>query len=311
MKPRRIILAGGGGFLGRLLIQAFAERGDEVVLLTRRPGASYSPARALYWDGRTLGDWAVALEGADAVINLAGKNVNCRYTPAALTEINASRVDSVRVLADAIKLCRRPPAVWVQSGSLAVYGDAKDRPCDENAPAGQGIPAEVCVNWERAFAGAATPDTRQVLLRISFVLGRSGGALPFLETLVRCFLGGPVAGGSQYISWIHEEDMVRLFLRAVDDASMSGTYNATGPEPATNATFMRELRSVLHRPWSPPLPAWAVRIGCWLMRTEPVLSLTGRRGIPRRLQDEGFAFNHPRLPEALNHLYTLHPQPIA
>ncbi len=312
MKPKRIILAGGSGFLGRLLAKKLAARGDEVILLTRRPGADYSPARAVYWDGRTLGPWAAELEGADAVVNLAGKNVSCRYTPEALREINASRVDSVHVVGDAIRRCAKPPAVWVQTGSLAIYGDPGDRECDEAAPAGEGIPAETCLRWERAFAASPTPATRRVWLRISFVLGRSGGALRLLEMLTRLFLGGSVGNGKQYISWIHEQDMMRLFLRAIEEPGMSGIYNATGPEPVTNAEFMRELRRTLHRPWSLPTPAWAVPIGCWLMRTEPVLALTGRRGVPARLQQEGFTFDHPHLSEALISLYqpvTPHPKP--
>ncbi|KAB2637816.1 MAG: TIGR01777 family protein [Verrucomicrobia bacterium] len=303
MKPKRIIIAGGSGFLGRLLAKALAARGDEVVVLTRRPGTNYGAARAVFWDGRTLGPWSAELDGAHAVVNMAGKNVSCRYTTEALREINASRVDSVHVIGDAIRRCARPPAVWVQTGSLAIYGDAGDRECDENAPAGEGIPADTCRRWEQAFADAPTPDTRRVWLRISFVLGRSGGALRLLEALTRWYLGGSVGNGKQYISWIHEEDMVRLFLRAIDDPSLTGVYNATGPEPVTNAEFMRELRRVLHRPWSPPTPAWAVPIGCWFMRTEPVLALTGRRGIPKRLAADGFNFRFPRLPDALAHLY--------
>ena len=303
MKPKRIIIAGGSGFLGRLLAKALADRGDEVVILTRRPGADYAPARAVYWDGRTLGPWAAELEEADAVVNMAGKNVSCRYTPEALREINASRVDSVTVVGEAIRRCKQPPAVWVQTGSLAIYGDAGDRVCDEDAPAGEGIPVDTCLRWERAFADSPTPGTRRVWLRISFVLGRSGGALRFLEALTRWYLGGSVGKGTQYISWIHELDMVRLFLRAIDEPGMTGVYNATGPQPVTNAEFMRELRRTLHRPWSPPTPAWAVPIGCWFMRTEPVLALTGRRAIPQRLVGEGFDFQFPGLPEALAHLY--------
>ena len=308
MKPKRIILAGGSGFLGRLLARHLVERGDHVTLLTRHAGQRVPGVEEFHWDGQALGPWARTLEGADAVINLAGKNVNCRYTPAALAEINASRVDSVRVIGQAIAQCKEPPKAWIQTGSLAIYGDAGDRICEEDAPPGTGIPVDTCLRWEKAFEESPTPATRRVWLRISFVLGRSGGALRFLELLTRWFLGGTVGNGRQYISWVHEDDMIRLFLRAIDDAAMQGVYNATGPEPVTNAEFMRQMRRVLHRPWSPPTPAWAVPIGCWLMRTEPVLPLTGRRGVPRRLLDEGFSFQHPDLAGALNHLYH-HPKP--
>ena len=312
MNAKRIVIAGGTGFLGRLLARTLVERGDEVIILTRHPEADVSPARAVAWDGRTVGLWAAELEGADAVVNMTGKNVNCRYTEAALHEINASRVDSVHVIGDAIRRCTNPPAVWVQTGSLAIYGNAGDRLCGEDAPPGEGVPAETCLRWERAFEESPTHWTRRVWLRISFVLGRSGGALTFLERLTRWGLGGTVGGGRQYISWIHEEDMIRLFLRAIDEPGMSGVYNATGPEPVTNAGFMRELRHALRRPWSPPTPAWAVPIGCWLMGTEPVLALTGRRGSAEKLLREGFTFRFPHLPEALASLYhpaTKNPEP--
>lgn len=303
MKTKRIILAGGSGFLGRLLAARLVERGDHVTLLTRHAGRRLPGVEEYHWDGRTPGPWTRTLEGADAVVNLAGKNVNCRYTPDAVAEINASRVDSVRVIGQAIAQCQNPPKVWVQTGSLAVYGDAGDQICHEDAPAGTGIPADTCLRWERAFAECPTPRTRRVWLRISFVLGRSGGALRTLESLTRWFLGGSVGSGRQYISWIHQEDMLRLFLRCIDDPATQGCYNATGPQPVTNAVFMREMRRVLNRPWSPPTPAWAVPLGCWFLRTEPVLALTGRRALPRRLLDEGFSFEHPGLPGALNHLY--------
>lgn len=303
MNSKRIILAGGSGFLGRLLARRLVERSDHVTLLTRSAGQRIPGVEEFYWDGKTLGPWAQTFEGADAVINLAGKNVNCRYTPTALAEINSSRVDSVRVVAAAINQCKTPPKAWIQTGSLAIYGDAGDRICDETAPPGQGIPVDTCLRWEQAFDESPTPATRRVWLRISFVLGRSGGALTFLEFLTRWFMGGSVASGRQYISWLHEEDMLRIFLRAIDEPAMQGVYNATGPAPETNAAFMRQLRRVLHRPWSPPTPAWAVAIGCWFLRTEPILALTGRRAMPRRLLDEGFAFQYPDLHGALNHLY--------
>jgi uncharacterized protein (TIGR01777 family) len=303
MSKRRIILAGGSGFLGRALAERLVASGDEVIVLTRHPDATRQGYREVYWDGRTLGPWADAFEGAHAVVNFAGKNVNCRYTPEALAEINASRVDSVKVVAEAIRRCARPPLAWVQTGSMAIYGDAGDRLCDEDAPPGEGIPVDTCLRWEKAFEESPTPGVRRTWLRISFVLGRSAGALRFLEVLTKCFLGGTVGSGRQYISWIHEEDMIRVFLRAIDDASMQGVYNVAAPNAVPNATLMGELRRVLRRPWCPPTPAWLMPLGCWLFRTEPVLALTGRRGVPARLLAEGFRFTYPELPGALDHLY--------
>ena len=289
--------------MGISLARHLTDAGYEVFILTRHPLPAGVPARELIWDGKTLGPWAKEVDGAVAVVNLTGRNVNCRYTTQALAEINESRVDSVKVVGQAIRDCRFPPQVWVQAGSLAIYGDAGDRECDENAPHGEGIPVDTCLKWEAAFNAETTPHTRKVLYRISFVLGHGGGALRMLTRLTKCFLGGAIGSGRQYISWLHVEDMNRLWRRAIEDESMSGVYNATSPHAVTNAVFMRELRRALHRPWSPPLPAFLVPIGCLFLRTEPVLALTGRRGIPARLSEAGFAFCHTGLPAALHDLF--------
>ena len=306
MNRGKVIIAGGNGFLGTSLARHLSSEGYEVFILARRPLPADVPARYVAWDGRTLGPWAVELEGATAVVNLTGKNVNCRYTTAALAEINESRVDSVKVIGEAIRACRFPPAAWVQAGSLAIYGDAGERICDESTPYGEGIPVDTCLKWETAFDNEKTPHTRKVIYRISFVLGNGGGALRMLTGLTKCFLGGAIGNGRQYISWLHVEDMNRLWLRAIEDDRMSGVYNVTAPTAVTNAAFMSELRRTLHRPWSPPLPAFLVPIGCFFLRTEPVLALTGRRGIPARLTHEGFEFRHTQLTEALHDLFARH-----
>lgn len=303
MKTGRIILAGGNGFLGKSLAQVLAARGCEVVVLTRQPRSQGGLAREVFWDGRQPGPWTESLDGAEAVINLAGRSVNCRYNEANRREINASRVDSVRVLGESIRRCAHPPRVWIQCSSLALYGDTGDRWCDEGAPEGQGFPAETCRLWEAAFNQSPTPGVRRVLLRIGFVLGKEGGALQTMGRLARLGLGGSAGSGRQYISWIHLADMNNIFASALDREDLSGVFNVATPEPVTNAEFMRELRRALRRPWSPPVPAWAVRMGCWLMRTEACLALTGRRCVPERLLRHGFSFRRPRLKDALGDLY--------
>jgi uncharacterized protein (TIGR01777 family) len=303
MNRKKIIIAGGNGFLGVSLARFLAEREYDVVILCRRPLASDIPARGVLWDGKTVGAWVAELEGAAAIVNLTGKNVNCRYTPANLREINESREHSVRVVGAAIRACTTPPSAWVQAGSLAIYGDAGDRVCVETSPPGDGIPVDTCLRWESAFAAEETPRTRKVMFRISFVLGMNGGALRMLAGLTRAFLGGAIGSGRQYISWIHENDMNRVWLRAIEDPALSGIFNATSPHAVTNAEFMRELRRVLRRPWSPPLPSFLVPIGCWLLGTEPVLALTGRRGVPARLREAGFEFLHPDLGPALEGIF--------
>lgn len=308
MDNNRIILAGGSGFLGRALSRHLLAKGYEVVVLTRRVEPGKPPHRSgvtlVHWDGKTVGEWAQCLDGARAVVNFAGKNVDCRYTPENLREIDESRVDSVKAVGRAIAACEQPPGVLVQAATLAIYGDAGDRVCDENAPLGEGIPPTTAKKWEAAFDATPTPGTRRVLLRISFALDKNEGAMRRLCTVTRWFLGGPVGSGRQYISWIHVEDLCRLFVWAIENEHVQGLYNATATEPVTNAEFMRQLRRAMRRPWSPRTPTWLVRAGCVLLRTESVLALTGRRGVPARLLREGFEFQHPRLAEALSSLLT-------
>ncbi len=299
---RRIILAGGSGFLGRAMTPELICRGYEVVILTRSPQRHTGLGRAVQWDGRIGGAWETELDGAAGVINLTGKSVNCRYTPANRREIIQSRINSVKALASAIGKCDAPPPVWVQSASLAIYGDAGDAMLDESSPEGEGFSSDVCRAWEGAFDAANVPATRKVTLRIGFALGRGGGALGTLSALTRWFLGGTVGSGRQYISWIHLADLNAMFGLAVDDRDMAGIFNATGPNPVTNALFMRQLRRSLHRPWSPPVPTPLVCLGARLMGTEAELALKGRRCVPRRMLERGFEFKYPELREALEDL---------
>lgn len=303
MNTRRVILAGGSGFLGHALANALTDQGYEVTVLTRSPSSQPGPIQQIKWDGKTLGDWAKCLEGARAVVNLTGKSVNCRYTPENRLEIIQSRVDSVTVVDEAILQCAQPPQALIQAGSLAIYGDAQDRWCDETTPPGQGFPAETCLLWEQAFHAARTPGTRRVVLRIGFALGKDGGALGVLAKLTKWFLGGTVGNGRQYISWIHGSDLNQMFLSSIEREDIEGAFNATGPAPVPNAEFMQELRRALGRPWSPPAPVWAVKVGSRLMSTESSLALTGRRCVPRRFTEKGFEFTFPQLDEALADLF--------
>jgi uncharacterized protein (TIGR01777 family) len=277
--------------------------GYEVVVLSRRAEHARADWTYVQWDGRTVGEWARYLEGAEAVVNLAGKNVNCRYNAANRHEIRQSRIDAVRAVGEAITGCATPPRVLIQSSTTAMYVQTDDALLDESATPGQGFSPETAVMWEQAFDSVATPRTRRVLLRISFVLGRSGGALQTLERLTRWFMGGRVGSGRQWISWIHVRDLCRIVRFAIEREDVHGLFHATSPNPVSNAEFMRELRRALHRPWSPPVPKLAVYFGCWVMRTEAELALRGRRCVPRRLMDHGFGFDFPNLPMALADLY--------
>jgi len=264
----------------------------------RKDGVDY-----LQWDGKTVGNWSRALEGAEAVVNLAGKNINCRHSPENRREIIRSRVDSVRVLGEAIAKCAAPPTVFAQASGVGYYGDTGDHLADEDAPPGNDFPAEVCRQWEGVFDALDFLATRKVVLRLGVVLGRDGGALPVLDKLTRWFLGGAAGSGRQFISWIHLADLIQMFVSAIERPRLIGVFNGTAPGAVTNGEFMRELRRALHRPWSPPAPAPLVRAGAWLMGSEGDLALLSSRCQPRRFLEHGFQFQFPTLREAFANLY--------
>jgi uncharacterized protein (TIGR01777 family) len=302
MRPKRIVIAGGSGFIGRALARELLARNCEVVVLTRTPHERTDGGVEMEWSGAHIGEWIKYLDGAEAVINLAGKNINCPHTPENLRELVESRVNSVRAIALSFPHVKNPPRVWVQAGATGFYGDQKEKICDENSRNGKDSLADVCRQWEYAFNSAVLPKTRKVLLRTGFVLGRDGGALPVLARLTKWFLGGTAGGGGQFISWIHIADLARMFVAAIEQEDLSGTFNAVAPNPATNKDFMRELRRALHRPWSPPAPEWAVKLGARWMKTEPSLALAGCRVAPGRFLETGFRFQFPDLRSALENL---------
>lgn len=300
---KRVVLAGGSGFLGNAVAGPLLARNYEVIVLTRSPRKRDDGVKEIAWDGRTLGIWVQYLEDAHAVVNLTGRSVNCCHTPENLREIIESRVNSVNAIASAIHNLARPPRVWIQAGSLAFYGDLADEWCEEGTPSGEGKMVETCRLWETAFQTVPLPNTRRVLLRIGLVLARDGGALSVLGKLTRWLLGGAAGSGRQYVSWIHLADMNQMFVDAIERNDLVGVFNATSPNPLTNAELMAGLRRALHRPWCPPAPIWAVRFGSWLMKTDPSLALTGRRCRPMRFLRLGFKFQFPELRKALADIY--------
>jgi uncharacterized protein (TIGR01777 family) len=300
---KRIILAGGSGFIGQTLAPVLLANGYNIAVLGRGAPHTKGGVDYLQWDGRTPGDWATAIDGAEAIVNLTGKNINCRHTPENRREIIRSRVDSVRVLGETIAACSNPPKVFVQTSGVGFYGDTGHNVADEHAALGSDFTAEVCRQWEGAFDALDLPATRKVTLRLGVVLGRQGGALPVLEKLTRLFLGGAVGSGRQFISWIHLSDVLRMFAACIEQPELTGVYNATAPAPVTNSEFMGELRRALHRPWSPPVPAPLARVGAWLMGSDGYLALLSSRCIPRRFLEHGFQFQFPTLRDAFADLY--------
>jgi uncharacterized protein len=299
----RVVIAGGSGFLGLNLARYLAHLGCQIVILSRHAPAPDSRWTHARWDARTLGGWVEHLEGAAALVNLAGRSVDCVKTPAHCDEILRSRVESTLVLGAALRQLHKLPPVWVQMGTAHRYGDPAAVWCDESSSFGYGLAPFVARAWEAAFEESAPAGIRRVVLRTSFVLGRSGGALHRLATLARFGLGGAVGTGRQGISWIHELDMNRLFARAIADDRMSGAYLSTSPNPVSNAEFMRALRRAMRVPFGLPTTSWMVHLGAAVLRTDPELALYGRYCHSTRLREEGFEFEFTDIDTALADLY--------
>lgn len=303
----KIFIAGGSGFLGISLATHLAALGNEVVIASRRPPSASGAWRHVVWDGRTVGEWRHELDGAAALVNLAGRSVDCVKSPDHCDEILRSRVEATLALGTALRDVDRPPPAWVQMSTAHIYGDPPSLVCDEHSPLGVGLAPTVGRAWEEAFKLGVLPDQRAVILRTSFVLGRDrgagGGALTTLARLARYGLGGRIGSGRQGISWIHETDLNRLFGRALFDETMHGTYVASSPQPVSQLEFARAVRRAVGMPIGLPTPEWLVRLGArWVMRTDPELAIYGRYVVSRRLAEARFEFQFPSVDAALSDL---------
>jgi len=297
----RVAIIGGSGFIGMNLARHLSDKGYLVTIVSRSRPADGAWS-FVEWDGRTLGDWTGAIDGAHAVVNLAGRTVDCIKTPLHCDQILRSRVESTRVLGDAINAAKIKPSVWVQMSTAHIYGDS-ELICDEQAAFGYGLAPTVGIAWECAHNERCPDQVRSVILRTTFVLGNSGAALKKLKLVTRLGLGGTISTGNQGMSWIHELDMSRIIERAIADESMAGAYIASSPNPVSNRSFMRSLRKACKMPIGLPAAAWMIKIGAkFILRTDPDLAIYGRYCVPQRLIDEGFEFTHPDLDAALSDL---------
>ncbi len=289
--------------MGRKLREHLRDEGHTVWLLVRRPDLD-APEKQVVWDAKTGGAWIDRLEGVDAVINLCGRSVNCRYGARNRAEIYASRLDPTRALAEAIAGLAKPPAVWLNASSATIYRHALDRPMDEaTGELGSGFSVDVCQKWEAALFEPALAATRRVALRTAMVMGREpGGALHAYTDLVRKGLGGPMAGGRQFVSWIHEADFGRAVSFLLDRGDFSGPVNLASPNPLTNAEFLAAIRKTMAKGMALPLPRWALEIGAFFKQTETELILKSRRVVPGRLVAAGFTFDFGAWPDAVRDL---------
>jgi uncharacterized protein (TIGR01777 family) len=297
---KKVILAGGSGYIGSVLADFYSKKAVEIVLLTRGKSSLNGNIRSVHWNGKDVDNWAAELEEADLLVNLTGKNVNCRYNETNKAEILSSRLDATAALGKAIRKLFSPPKLWIQSASATIYRHSEDRPMDEyTGEIGTGFSVDVCNAWEKMFWEQDTPHTRKVLLRIGIVLGKSDSALPRMLRLTQFGLGGKQGSGQQYMSWIHEDDVASAIQWIYDNNDIQGTFNCTSPRPLTNADFMRTLRDVCKVPFGIPTPAWLLGIGAWLIGTETELVLKSRWVIPKKLLDAGHVFKFPDLHDAL------------
>jgi uncharacterized protein (TIGR01777 family) len=305
---KKIVLAGGTGTMGLILQTHFAAAGHEVVVLTRRPAIRQHPtARMVAWDGRTRGPWWKELEGATALINLAGRSVDCRYTPENRAAILHSRLASTHALGEAIAAIGHPPPVWINLSSATVYRHAEDRPMDEDTgELGHDFSPQVVRSWEGEFFRHAREGVRQVAVRCAMVFSRHGGAFPRFAQLMRWGLGGRHGSGRQYVSWVHEADVARFFRWAIDRQEVQGIINLSSPEPVRETELLHAMRQRI-RPWvALPSPRWMLELGALILRTETELVLKSRRVVPTKAQALGFRFAHPQLATALDDLLPAH-----
>ncbi|WP_100372043.1 TIGR01777 family oxidoreductase [Bacillus sp. FJAT-45037] len=291
---KRIVLAGGTGFIGTYFSEKFNKQGFDVKVISRQP-------EHISWEDTP--SMTEALDGADLLINLAGKSVNCRYNDANKQAIMESRTKTTIQLGKAIQACTTPPKLWINSSTATIYRHAEDRPMTEEAgEIGSGFSVDVATSWEDTFFACDVPETRQVALRIAIVLGPDGGVMTPYKNLVKFGLGGVQGSGEQMFSWIHIEDLYQIVLFLKERDELTGVFNCSAPDVVSNKVLMSKVRAAMKVPIGLPAPKWMLEVGSIFLRTETELVLKSRWVIPERLENEGFTFKYPTLDECLNNL---------
>ncbi len=296
---QKIIIAGGSGFLGQSLEDFFVKRGDEVFILSRKPKAN----NHIYWDGHNLGEWVNDLEQSDVLINLSGKCVDCRYNEKNKAAILSSRINSTNVLNEAILTMKAPPKVWINASSATIYVHAETQLMTEsNGVIGDDFSMGICKQWEAAFFGTETPNTRKIAARISIVLGNKGGALPKIKMISRLGMGGYQGNGQQKVSWIHINDFCEAISYIIDNPNLQGPVNLAAPYPTDNKSLMKQIRQALKMPFGFSQSPALLELGAWLMGTETELLLKSRNVYPEKLVNTGFKFKFSHISTAVENL---------
>lgn len=304
----KIVIPGGSGHLGQMMRAAFGARGHRVTVLGRGGGPDL-----VKWDGRTLGAWAHEIDGCDAVVNMAGRTVNCRYTAANLQEMMSSRIDSAKIVGEAIAAASKPPRVWLQSSTATIYkhtrGPANDEHHGEIGGGEPGVPrywdfsVKIATEWERMLDEAVTPHTRKVAMRMAMVMGAEpGGTFDILFGVARWGFGGALAGGEQFMSWMHERDFVRAVEFLIEREDLEGAVNLASPHPLPQREFMAAVRDAAGLTIGLPVTSWMYEVGAFFLRSDTELLRKSRRAVPTRLLEAGFAFEFPSWPQAARDL---------
>jgi uncharacterized protein len=293
---QKIVIAGGTGFTGKYLSQKFKALGYQVIIISRQ-------AEHINWDNTAA--IIAALENATMLINLAGKSVDCRYNEKNKQEIFDSRINTTKALGNAVLQCKNPPPLWINSSTATIYRHAEDRPMTESTgEIGSGFSVNVATNWEKSFFDFTLPNTRQVALRMAIVLGKDGGVIKPLKNLVRFGLGGKQGKGNQMFSWIHIEDLYNIIIYLQQHKELSGVFNTSAPNPVSNKTLMQLFRKNMNAIIGLPAPAWLLKFGAVLIKTETELILKSRWVVPEKLLQSGYQFKYQTVDEALKNILT-------
>lgn len=299
---RKLVIAAGTGFLGNVLINHFKNKFEEIVILTRGESKTLDTINYVTWDAKTLSGWEKELEDTDVLINLTGKSVDCRYTESNKNEILNSRIDSTKILNQAVLQCKKPPIHWLNSSTSTIYRHSIDKEMDEvEGEIGNDFSMNVAQSWENSFFEIETPKTLKTALRTSIVLGKKGGAFLPLKNLTKFGFGGKQSNGNQFVSWIHEKDFARA-IEFIIDKKIVGVINIVSPKPIKNKDFMKTLQKSLKVAIGIPIGIRLLKIGAKLIGTESELVLKSRNVIPKRLTENGFDFEYGDLKKTFDNL---------